>query len=78
MFSALGGALIPAAELPGWARAMAPGSPGYWAMAALRSALRDQAAPTVRDAAVLVAVAAAAGAVAAWRMSRGLPRSRLL
>ena len=47
-------------------------------MAALRSALRDQAAPTVRDAAVLVAVAAAAGAVAAWRMSRGLPRSRLV
>ena len=78
MFSALGGALIPAAELPGWVRAIAPGSPGYWAMAALRSALRDQAGPTVRDAAVLVAVAAAASAVAAWRMSRGLPRSRLL
>ncbi len=78
LFSALGGALIPAAELPGWARAIAPGSPGYWAMGALRSALRGQAGPTVRDAAVLVAIAAAAGAVAAWRMSRGLPRSRLL
>jgi ABC-2 type transport system permease protein len=75
LFSALGGALIPAAELPGWARAIAPGSPGYWAMGALRSALRGQAGPTVRDAGVLVAVAAAAGTVAAWRMSRGLPRS---
>ena len=78
LFSALGGALIPAAELPGWARAIAPGSPGYWAMAALRSALHGQVGPTVRDAAVLVALAAAAGAVAAWRMSRALPRSRLL
>lgn len=78
LFSALGGALIPAAELPGRAHAIAPGSPGYWAMGALRSALRGQAGPTIRDAAVLVAIAAAAGTVAAWRMSCGLPRSRLL
>jgi hypothetical protein len=40
------------------------------------AALRDQAGPTVRDAAVLVAVAA--GAAAVWWMSRGVPRSRLL
>jgi hypothetical protein len=46
-------------------------------MAALRSALRGQTGPTARDAAVLVAVAGVAGAIAAWRMSRGLPRSRL-
>ena len=78
LFSALGGALIPAAELPRWARAIAPGSPGYWAMGTLREALHGQAGPTVRDAGVLLAVAAAAGTVAAWRMSRGLPRSRLL
>jgi ABC-2 type transport system permease protein len=78
LFSALGGALIPAAELPRWAQHIAPGSPGYWAMGALRSALRGQAGPTVRDAAVLVAVAVVAGTAAAWRMSRSLPRSRLL
>jgi ABC-2 type transport system permease protein len=78
LFSALGGALIPTAELPGWARAIAPGSPGYWAMGALRSALRGQAGPTVRDAAVLAGVAAVAGTVAVCRMSRGAPRSRLL
>ncbi len=78
LFSALGGALIPLAELPRWARAIAPGSPGYWAMAALRAALRGQAAATLRDAAVLAAVGMVAGTVAAWRMSRGLPRSRLL
>jgi ABC-2 type transport system permease protein len=78
LFSALGGALIPAAELPGWAQAIAPASPGYWAMAALRSALHGQAGPALRDAAVLVAVAAVAGAFAVWRMSRGQSRSRLL
>jgi ABC-2 type transport system permease protein len=78
LFSALGGALIPSAELPGWARTIAPASPGYWAMGALRSALRGQVIATVRDASVLACVAAAAGALAAWRMSRSSPRSRLL
>lgn len=78
LFSALGGALIPAAELPRWAQHIAPGSPGYWAMGALRSALRGQAGPTLRDAAVLVAVAVVAGLAASWRMSRSPSRSRLL
>lgn len=78
LFSALGGALIPQAELPGWSRAIAPVSPGYWAIAALRSALRGQTVATFRDAAVLSGLGAAAGTVAAWRMSRGMPRSRLL
>jgi ABC-2 type transport system permease protein len=78
LFSALGGALIPSGELPGWARAIAPASPGYWAMGALRSALRGQATATLRDASVLAGAAAAACALAAWRMSRNSPRSRLL
>lgn len=78
LLSALGGALIPAAELPRWAQHIAPGSPGYWAMGALRSALRGQAGPTLRDAAVLVAVAVVAGLAAARRMSRSPSRSRLL
>ena len=78
LFSALGGALIPSAELPGWARMIAPASPGDWAMGALRSALRGQATATVRDAAVLAGVAVAACALTAWRMSRSSPRSRLL
>jgi ABC-2 type transport system permease protein len=78
LFSALGGALIPSGELPGWARAIAPASPGYWAMGALRSALHGQTATTLRDAAVLAGVAVAACALAARRMSRSSPRSRLL
>jgi ABC-2 type transport system permease protein len=77
LFSALGGALIPPGELPGWARAMAPASPGYWAMGALRSALHGQAAAALGDSAVLAGVAVATCALAAWRMSRSSPRSRL-
>jgi hypothetical protein len=56
----------------------APASPGYWAMGSLRSALHGQAGATLRDAAVLAGLAVAACAVAAWRMSRTAPRSRLL
>jgi ABC-2 type transport system permease protein len=78
LLSAMGGALVPLAELPGWARAAAPASPGYWAMTAMRSALQDQAVSTLRAAAVLVAIAVAAGAAATWRISRGWARSRLL
>jgi ABC-2 type transport system permease protein len=78
LFSALGGALIPPDELPGWARTIAPASPGYWAMGALRSAVSGQAMATLRDCVVLVGVGVAAGALAAWRMSRNSPRSRLL
>ena len=78
LLSALGGAMVPLGTLPGWARAIAPVSPAYWAMAALRSALLGQAGPTLRAAAVLLVVAAVTGTLAAWRISRGWARSRLL
>jgi ABC-2 type transport system permease protein len=35
----LGGALVPVSLLPGWMRAVAPASPGYWALDAYRAAL---------------------------------------
>lgn len=78
LLSALGGAMVPLALLPGWTRAIAPASPGYWAMSALRSALAGQAAGTLRAAGVLLAIAAVTGAFAAWRISRGWQRSPLL
>jgi ABC-2 type transport system permease protein len=78
LLSALGGAMVPLALLPGWARAIAPASPGYWAMSALRSAVNGQAAGTLRAGGVLLAVAAVTGTVAVWRIGRGWPRSRLL
>jgi ABC-2 type transport system permease protein len=78
LLSAMGGALVPLTELPGWAHAIAPASPGYWAMSALGSAVNGQAMGTLRAAGVLAAIAVAAGTLATWRVSRGWARSRLM
>jgi ABC-2 type transport system permease protein len=78
VLAALGGAMVPLTSLPGWAQAIAPASPGYWAMSALRSALLGQQAGTLRAAGVLLAVAVVMGTLAVWRINRGWPRSRLM
>jgi ABC-2 type transport system permease protein len=78
LLSAVGGAMVPLSTLPGWTRAIAPASPGYWAMAALRAALLGQTGATFRAAGLLAAVAVAMGTIAVWRISRGWPRSRLM
>jgi ABC-2 type transport system permease protein len=74
----VGGAMVPLALMPGWLRAVAPVSPGYWALTGLRAALTDDAAATLRSVAVLLAVAAVSAAFAGWRLARGWGRSRLL
>jgi ABC-2 type transport system permease protein len=76
--TALAGGLVPLSALPGWARAIAPASPGYWALSALRSAIEGHPAGMLRACAVLLAIAVGAGALACWRISRGWARSRLL
>ena len=38
----LAGALVPSSLLPGWLRAIAPASPGYWAVHAYRAAITGQ------------------------------------
>jgi ABC-2 type transport system permease protein len=78
VLSALGGAMTPLSTLPRWAQAIAPASPGYWAMSALRSAILGQAAGTMRDAAVLLGIGIVTSSLAAWRIGRGWSRSRLL
>jgi ABC-2 type transport system permease protein len=78
LLSALGGALVPLSRLPGWARAMAPGSPAYWAVSALRSAAAGSVEPTLRACGLLLVVAVVFGTLACWRISRGWARSRLL
>jgi ABC-2 type transport system permease protein len=55
--SALGGALVPYALMPGWAQAVAPVSPGYWATTMLQAAVRGDLAGTAGPAAVLAASA---------------------
>jgi ABC-2 type transport system permease protein len=74
----LGGALIPLDTMPGWARSLAPLSPGYWAMRALGGALAGDGRQVVVAAGVLAAVALVAAAIAAVRLSRGWGRSNLL
>ncbi|HVV23117.1 MAG TPA: ABC transporter permease [Pseudonocardiaceae bacterium] len=76
--TSLGGALVPIADMPGWARHLAPVSPAYWAMSALRGALAGEQGQVVEAVAVLLAVAAAAAALAAWRINRGFGRSTRL
>jgi len=41
LFGAIGGAFVPFNVLPGWARAIAPVTPTYWAMRGLRSVILD-------------------------------------
>lgn len=73
----LGGALVPLPTMPGWASAVAPVSPGYWAMAALRGAIGADADATARACGVLLCVAVITGAVASWRITRGWQRDDL-
>lgn len=39
LFAGLGGALAPISGLPGWARAIAPSTPSYWAMRGFRDVI---------------------------------------
>ena len=78
LLSSLGGALVPLASMPAWVRAVAPASPGYWGVSALRSALHGSAADTLRACALLAAFAVAFGALAAYRAGRGGGRSAKL
>lgn len=73
----LGGALVPLATMPDWARAAAPASPGYWAMAALRGAITADPCDTATACAVLLGIAVATGAVACWRITHGWHRGDL-
>jgi ABC-2 type transport system permease protein len=70
--SILGGALVPAAWLPGWLRVLGPISPGYWAMRCYRAALDGPATVSVSGAAIGLAVFMALGIV----LSASLVRSR--
>jgi ABC-2 type transport system permease protein len=74
----LGGALLPIWMMPGWARVLAPASPGYWAMQALRAALAQQIGPMFQALLVLFTLACVAGFVACRRITRGWGRSRLM
>jgi ABC-2 type transport system permease protein len=68
--SALGGAYVPASLLPGWARAVAPLTPTYWAVRGFRVGLLPgyTAATGLRAVGVLTAIAVVFGVAAASRL----------
>ncbi|MFJ9554221.1 ABC transporter permease [Nocardiopsis sp. NPDC101807] len=70
--SALGGALAPITMMPVWAQAVAPVSPGYWAVTMLKAAVEGEADTVGRAALILVAVGVVAGVLACIRIGRGL------
>jgi ABC-2 type transport system permease protein len=76
--TSLGGALVPLAAMPGWARHLAPASPAYWAMSALRGAAAGQPGQVWRAVVVLLIIAVVAASLASWRINRGWGRSALL
>jgi ABC-2 type transport system permease protein len=75
ILSSLGGALVPLAALPQWVADIAPASPGYWAVAALRAALDGEARRTLLACAVLAAFAGLAGLATIAATRRGGGRS---
>ncbi|MGC5015651.1 ABC transporter permease [Streptosporangium sp. DT93] len=76
--SSLGGALVPLSLMPAWAQAVAPASPGYWALNLMQSAVSGNLAGTLRPAAVLLVIGLLAGTFAARRLARGWGRGGLM
>jgi ABC-2 type transport system permease protein len=70
LFGAIGGALVPLEVLPGWARAIAPVTPTYWAMRGLRSVILDGTGVggVVTPTLVLLAMATGCAALALRRL----------
>jgi len=68
-FAGLGGALVPFEQLPGWARAVGPLTPAYWAMRGHRSIFLDAGglSEVALPAAVLFGAAVVLSLVAAIR-----------
>lgn len=65
----LGGAWVPVEAMPGWAEAVAPALPTYWAMEGFRDVILDRGglADALLPAAVVAAFGVAFTALAAWR-----------
>jgi len=68
--TALSGALLPLANLPGWARTIAPISPGYWGLRSFEAAFTGSTGPALLGCLVLLAMGALATGFAARRLWR--------
>ena len=70
ILSGLAGAVVPLTRLPDWAHAVAPVSPGYWALSGLRGALRGETGATLVACGVLLVFAAVGALVVYLRITR--------
>jgi ABC-2 type transport system permease protein len=73
VMAGFGGALTPVTSLPGWAQAVARGTPAYWALDALHRITLDGAGLTqvLLPTGVILLFGVLFGAVAAWRFRPG-------
>ncbi|MCP2168451.1 ABC transporter permease [Goodfellowiella coeruleoviolacea] len=78
LLSSVGGALVPITLMPAWLRDIAPVSPAYWGVRALRAAVVGDGVATLAAVAVLLVLALAAGWLACWRINRHWSRPELL
>lgn len=69
VFGGIGGALVPREQLPGWAQAIAPITPHYWAMEGNRAVFLEQGgvSDTIGPALVLLGMGLLASALAVVR-----------
>jgi ABC-2 type transport system permease protein len=69
VFGGIGGALVPIEQLPGWARAVAPATPHYWAMQAHRRIFLEAGGfgDVLKSIIVLVCIGAVAAALGTYR-----------
>ncbi len=77
-FSSIGGTLLPVSLMPGWARAIAPFSPGYWGLSIIRAGVQGHPAGVLRAAPVCLAIGIVTGAIATYRLAHGWGRGHLL
>jgi ABC-2 type transport system permease protein len=75
LLSGVGGAVVPLSTMPEWIRVIAPVSPGYWGLAAMRGALEGHTSGSLTASLVLLAFAAGSCAIVVLRMVFGGSRS---
>src|SRR4051812_35463296 len=67
-FAGAGGALVPFLLLPAWIRAVAPFTPGYWAMEGFTRTIEGTGGGIAVPVAILLGWAAVFAALTAWRL----------
>jgi ABC-2 type transport system permease protein len=78
MLAGLGGAVVSLSLMPEWVRVVAPVSPGYWALAAMRGALQGDTSGALTASLVLLAFAAGSSIIVCLRIVFGGARSAKL